>query len=196
MGPLRKTVNLSSAAVLLVDASTQGMDILTQIFTGFGARSLHRCESAADARTFLACTPIDLMVVEAALPETDGYALVRWLRWSRLDPNATAPVILVAGHTRMRNITQARDCGANFIIAKPLTPQVLMDRILWMAQDRRSFVETDTYSGPDRRWRSLGPPSGKGRRSTDLSAKLGQATEPNLDQSDIDALMKPQRVSL
>jgi hypothetical protein len=43
----------------------------------------------------------------------------------------------------------------------------------------------------------LGPPPGeKGRRSDDLSAEVGMATTPNLEQDDIDALFAPKRVSL
>jgi hypothetical protein len=35
-----------------------------------------------------------------------------------------------------------------------------------------------------------------GRRKDDLSAHVGAAVEANMDQSDIDMLMKPQRVAL
>ncbi len=42
-----------------------------------------------------------------------------------------------------------------------------------------------------------GPPLGmNGRRAGDLSAHVGVALEPNMDQSDIDMLLKPQRVAL
>jgi len=55
-------------------------------------------------------------------------------------------------------------------------------------------VESPGYCGPDRRFRAMGPPVGeKGRRSDDLPPEVGQATEPNLDQSDIDALFGAKR---
>ena len=59
-----------------------------------------------------------------------------------------------------------------------------------------AFVETPAYAGPDRRFKSLGPPGGIGRRSTDLSAEIGDASEPNLSQVEIDSFMKPVRMSL
>ena len=74
---------------------------------------------------------------------------------------------------------------------------VLLQRILWLTKDQREWVECETYVGPDRRVRNYGPPLGMaGRRAGDLSAHVGVALEPNMDQSDIDMLLKPQRVAL
>ena len=61
----------------------------------------------------------------------------------------------------------------------------------------RQMVKADSYVGPDRRFKNLGPPLGvKGRRKDDLSGHIGAATDPNLDQMDIDQMFKPARVQL
>ena len=42
----------------------------------------------------------------------------------------------------------------------------------------------------------VGPPVGeKGRRHDDLSVEVGEATTPNLDQDQIDALFQPKAVA-
>ena len=42
----------------------------------------------------------------------------------------------------------------------------------------------------------VGPPVGvKGRRHDDLSVEVGEATTPNLDQGQIDALFQPKAVA-
>ncbi|HUO23527.1 MAG TPA: response regulator [Caulobacteraceae bacterium] len=190
-------INLSAASVLLVESTNQGMDILAQICMGFGVRTPHRCMNLADAQALLGHTPIDLMICETDLSDGDGQDLVRWLRRSKLDPNASTPVVLISGHTPLRKVQQGRDNGANAVVAKPLTPKILLDRILWLAADKRDFVVCDTYAGPDRRWHNLGPPPGTtGRRSTDLSDSVGAAIDPNMDQSDIDAMFRPTKVTL
>jgi len=75
-----------------------------------------------------------------------------------------------------------------------VTPLIMMQRILWVSKESRAFVNAPGYCGPDRRFRALGPPVGeKGRRHDDLSAEVGEATMPNLDQSDIDALFQPKK---
>ena len=107
------------------------------------------------------------------------------------------------GHSRgdhragRRDVIKARDCGANYIIAKPITPKTIMDRILWIAREDRMGIDCDTYVGPDRRFRRLGPPAGMvGRRSGDLNDEIGAAVEPNMSQDEIDSVMKPQKVSV
>ena len=183
--------------MLLVDANPQGMSILAQIFSGFGVNCPLRSETPDEARAILCKTPVDLVVIDSSLPDEDGYAFVHWLRRTVHQPNTMTPAIVTAGHTPMRDILRARDCGANYVVAKPLRPKILLDRIQWVGASSRGFVETATYCGPDRRWRSVGPPAGtRGRRATDLSTEVGAATQPNLDQSDIASFFKPNKVSI
>ena len=191
-------INLEKAKVMLIDANNQGLDILTQVFAGFGARTPHRCSSTEEAQQMLRGVDVDLIVAEADLPgEVDGYDFVRWLRRSGMAQNAFTAVILVSGHTRAQNVARARDCGANFIIVKPISPTVLLQRVIWVAKENRQFVECEAYVGPDRRFKNAGPPPGvKPRRHDDIRTRLGAATAPNMDQDEIDNLMQPTKVSL
>ena len=93
--------------------------------------------------------------------------VVRWLRRSGITPNCYAPVLLTSGHTPNAVVNKARDCGANFIIARPFSPSVLLDRIVWIARDPRPFLEAADYAGPDRRFHDEGPPRGVGERRAD-----------------------------
>jgi DNA-binding response OmpR family regulator len=116
----------------------------------------------------------DLVVVDCDMRDAAGYDFVTWLR--RLDHNGNqlASVLLVSGHAVPSRVSRARDCGANFVVAKPITPRVMFDRVSWLAREERPFVITDSYAGPDRRHRSLGPPPGmKGRRHDDDPALVG-----------------------
>jgi DNA-binding response OmpR family regulator len=138
--------------------------------------------------------PLDLIVCEAALPEQDGYDFLHQLRRARLEPNSFTPAILITAHTPKSQVLKARDCGANFVVVKPLSPRVMLDRILWIARENRAFIECDSYVGPDRRFQALGPPAGtEGRRKDDLPPEVGAAIDPNMSQSEIDDLMKPRR---
>lgn len=188
-------INLSTAEVVLVDGQTESMDILTQMFAGFGVHTPRRCATALEAMAAMRDRERHLLVVDTNLPgDMDGYDFVRWLRRSGLQPNCFVPTILIAGHTTQSQIFKGRDAGANFVIRKPVPPLVMMQRILWVSKEARAFVDAPNYCGPDRRHRALGPPVGmKGRRHDDLSVEVGEATMPNLDQSDIDALFQPKR---
>ena len=194
--PSKTRYNLENAKVLIVEPNSHGMEILCQILSGFGVRNPVRAGTAEDAMNVVRKHELDLILCEAQLEGEDGYDFVQWLRHSKIDPNNVTSVIIISGHTQASKVHKARDCGANFILAKPLTPKVVMDRIIWVAKENRSFIECDSYLGPDRRFHSIGPPPNtEGRRADDLPLEVGDATEPNMSQDDIDAMLQPKRIA-
>jgi len=188
-------INLDQARALIVDDNCQSADILAGVLTSFGLRNISRRASAREAQEELEFRPADLILTNAHLPEMDGYDLVRWLRRDGGGANRMTPVIIVTAHTRRAHVEKARDCGANFIITKPISPAVMLERILWVAQSDRLFIECGSYVGPDRRWRNAGPPPEfpDGRRRDDRSIELGDIGGQNMSQDELDMLIKPQR---
>jgi CheY-like chemotaxis protein len=172
-------INLEKATVLLVDETALGLDVLSTIVNGFGIRERLRAASAFEAMDLVKTRTIDLVLVEASLRGMDGYDFIRWLRRSGLKPNAYAPAILITGHTPADKVAKARDCGANYIVTKPLTMLSMLERIVFVARDGRPFVECDSYVGPDRRFKNLGPPPGvAGRRRTDREDPFADLADP------------------
>ena len=157
-------INLEKAEVLLLDQSLEGMGILAQIVAAFGVRNAHHCRTMDEAKKLVLSHEIDLVLVGTNGQDAMSYDFIRWLRRSGLQPNAFTPAILISGHTPLRDVQRARDCGANYIVAKPVSPGVLLERIVWVARERRSFIQCETYVGPDRRFHDTGPPSGLAER--------------------------------
>ncbi|HUH24312.1 MAG TPA: response regulator [Brevundimonas sp.] len=157
-------INLTGAVTMVVDDSPFALDLTTQALLGFGIRTRYACNSGAEAMAILRDHPIDLLIVDCEMPDMDGYALVRWLRRSGLDPNAFAPVIMTAAHVRRSKVSEARDCGANFVVTKPFSASTLLERLVWIARDTRPFLEVGDYFGPDRRFRP-GEAPGEERRA-------------------------------
>ena len=195
--PFSKTerVNLSTAEVLLACGDPEGLNIMAEMFAGFGVHTPRRCLTMREAQSSVQSKVLNLLVVDSALADGEGYDFIHWLRRCEIEPNCFAPVILVTGHTRPSQIFKGRDAGASFVVRKPVPPLIMMQRIIWLLNDQRKFVCAPGYYGPDRRVKALGPPVGmKGRRHDDLSADVGLATTPNLEQDEIDALFKPKAV--
>jgi CheY-like chemotaxis protein len=175
-------INLETAAVLLLSGD-QGMELLGRIFHGFGVRHPYRCFDGAAAMEVCKEADLDLIVCDGSLSDGAAYDFIAALRRSDLEPNRFAPVMIVQGHTPLDQIAKARDCGANFVVAKPITPRLLLERVLWIAQESRPFIELDGYVGPDRRFQNVGPPGGPGtgRRRAD---KTDPNTRPSVDIED------------
>jgi CheY-like chemotaxis protein len=191
----QERVNLSAAEVLIAGDDADGVDVLAEMFAGFGVHTPRRCASSAEAQTIVGERELNLVLVDTALSDSDGDEFIRWLRRCG-SPNAWAPAVLVTGHTTPSQIFKGRDAGASFVVRKPVPPLVMMQRIVWMLNDQRAFVTSPNYCGPDRRVRSVGPPVGmKGRRHDDLSIEVGAAKTPNLEQDEIDALFQPKAIA-
>ena len=190
-------VNLAHISVRLIDDNLQALDILSSVVQGFGVKEQIRSSSAVEATDVIRKRLVDLILVDCAMPEMDGYDFIRWLRREAPTQARQTPVIMLTGHAAASKVHKSRDCGASFVVTKPLTPAVLLQRIVWLSTDEREFIQSETYVGPDRRVRNMGPPLNvAGRRKGDLSTHVGEAVEANMDQSDIDSLFKPRRVAL
>jgi DNA-binding response OmpR family regulator len=161
-------INLEKARILLLDDHPEGGAILAQICMGFGAKRFFRCASIKEARELAEHTELHLILVNANLRESPAFDFIDWLRRSTQPPNSFTPVLLITGHTQRSQVEKARDCGANIVLAKPVSPQTMLERIIWIAREKRPFVNSGAYIGPDRRFHDTGPPAGKsGRRFND-----------------------------
>ncbi len=191
------SVNLQTANILLLEQSQHGLEVLAQMFLGFGARQLHRTISIEEATRVMERNTLDLAVVDPNLKGGDGYDFIGSLRRRGAEPNRSMPIIVVSADGSMSAVVRARDVGTSYFVVKPVRPAVLVDRIMRVVRDNRSFIVSDGYTGPDRRFKMEGPPPGIApRRSTDITTRLGEATAPNMSQNEIDSLFKPQKVSL
>lgn len=190
-------INLERATVLVLDDNGASLDILSQVVSGFGVKQLYRAETVADAQAFIRTKTFDLIISDVQMPVTDGIEFIEWLRREGGETNRYIPVILVTGHTRTSQIFKLRDAGSNYVVAKPITPKVLLERIFWVAREERQFIECDSFIGPDRRFKHEGPPPGTdGRRKDDLPAEVGDAQTPNMSDDEIANLMRPAKVQI
>lgn len=168
----RARFNLSKTVVMVFDPTPLGLAILTQILSGFGARKIHRCSTIDEAKQVVADFEVDLMIIDAMAKSGEGYDFVRWLRSSVPEPNRHTPVLLTTAHTKASDVASARDCGSHFIVAKPLAPIVVLERIIWIAKEGRAFVLSDEYVGPDRRFAKNDPKGDYPRRRREDQIEL------------------------
>lgn len=182
-----KRLALKSVQPLIVDDNAQSLEVVSAILMGFGINRTVKCQSTAEAREILATRLFDLIIVDCEMPDEDGNALVRHIRSSPQSPNFTAPILMMSAVTPRSKVEAARDDGANFTIAKPVSPTILLERMLWIAQSSRLFISDPGYCGPDRRFRTVPLQEGvTERRNADLI--LTARPERALSQDEIDGL--------
>lgn len=157
-------ISLERISFLLVDASQVSLDIMGQVLSGFGVRTVMKAHTVDQAKSLITRQGADFILLEAHLSGASGFDLLRWVRREAGEPTRFCPAVVVTADTSDSIVRRARDTGAHFLVAKPITPKVLLDRIFWIARENRPFIGSESYAGPDRRFRQLGPPPGVAER--------------------------------
>jgi CheY-like chemotaxis protein len=184
------TLNLKDLVILVADPSSYMTMLVHSMLRGFGANKVLEVRSAVDVIQTLSSQKIDILLCDSRLPPRGGLALTYALRRKVDNENRTVPILLMSSDSRESTIKRARDAGANMVIAKPMSPMSLYDRLAWIAFNPRPFVDAPNYFGPDRRFKIEGFPGGIGRRKGDGPVEVAAESGPALAQDDIDNLFK------
>lgn len=128
------TFNFANASVVMIDASAISIEVLTGILAGCGFRRMFRCHDLAAGTDVVKTHSVDLILIDPYAFGDAAYNFIQWLRSERRGPNSAVPVIILTAYTYVRLITSARQCGADYVIAKPFSTQGLLERILFVAE--------------------------------------------------------------
>jgi two-component system, chemotaxis family, chemotaxis protein CheY len=192
-----QTINLKGLMFLVADPNPYFSRIVVGLLRSFGANNVAEVRNSFDAIRTLNGQKVDILLCDDKLPPHGGLQVTHAIRRKSDNENRTVPILIMAGDTRESIIKIARDAGANMVIAKPLSPASLYDRLTWIAFNPRQFIDTVTYYGPDRRFKVENIPGGIGRRKGDKPAQPPvpppEPGEPAMAQSEIDNLFKPAR---
>jgi len=165
--PAHLKINLETSTILFVDANAMSLDVLCSVFYGFGAKDRIKATSIEAAKAALLAQRIDVMLLDTGFPQEGAIKLMHWLRHDTPEPVCFTPTILLAGYSTRARVRKARDAGAHFVLAKPISTGTLLNRLAWIAHEQRAFMREGGYAGPDRRRIDKGAPSGEGRRAGD-----------------------------
>jgi DNA-binding response OmpR family regulator len=138
---LKMKFDFSKASVVAIDANALCLDVLTGIISGFGFRRIARHHELTPGIEHIKNHAVDLIIIDPLRFGDEAFAFVQKLRLQTSGPNVGVPVIFVTGHTSVRLLNSTRECVADYVIAKPFSTSVLLDRILWVAASNAPKVE-------------------------------------------------------
>jgi len=162
-------LNLKNVVALLADRDRFTRGLVAQMLRGFGVETVLIAKDGEEAKSLLAKNMPDICFFEGAFPDMTVEELTRWIRGQQNSPLRFVPVIVLSGYSQLRMISSARDAGVHIVVRKPVAPQTLFDRILWVGKSNRAFLDAGSYVGPDRRFHAEPPPDGKKKRADDLA---------------------------
>ncbi len=113
------------AEILVVDDEIGIRELLSEIL-GDEGHSVHLAENAQQARDAREHGPIDLVLLDIWMPDTDGVTLLKeWATGGKL----TMPVIMMSGHATIDTAVEATRIGALDFLEKPIALQKLLKAV-------------------------------------------------------------------
>ena len=107
--------------VLVVDDQQDSCELLAALFDRLGARVV-QCDSAESALGVLTDVEANLLIADIAMPDIDGYELIRRVRTT----HPALPAIAVSAYARPQDRRRALSAGFDGYCAKPVeAPQLL-----------------------------------------------------------------------
>lgn len=137
--------------ILYGDPAQGTRSLYRQALVSAGYTTLREFDSLEGFADLLAVAQPDLVFMDIALPGGSAPQLVRDLRLGRLGINPYLPVILTTWSAEQTVVRQIVDSGADDLLIKPLSIRALLERVETVGMNRKPFVVTSDYIGPDRR---------------------------------------------
>jgi signal transduction histidine kinase/ActR/RegA family two-component response regulator len=131
--PPESSPELTGIRVLLVDDEADSREMMASALQACGA-TVVSATSAKDALLALRRSPIDVMLSDIAMPEKDGYELIREVRGAAADRIAALPAAAVTACVRNDEREQALAAGFQMHLAKPVHPAALVRAVATLAR--------------------------------------------------------------
>ena len=112
-----------TAKILVIDGEQQTRDAVAALLTARGYQAL-RAETGYDGLRAAYLRQPDMVVMEAQLPDMDGWELCR-----RLRDLSDMPIVFLSAMSSARDIVQGFEAGADDYVAKPYDDDELLARI-------------------------------------------------------------------
>lgn len=159
---------IQSAEIGVADATRSIADLVRNALAMWNIRNVRTYAGGSELATIarIAVSRPDILVINSVGRLPSALTIARAIRDRRAFPDPFMAIIMVMANVTRERVLLARDAGVDEFLAFPFSPKALYQRIASIVLDRRGFVATPTYFGPDRRRGAMAQYLGANRRST------------------------------
>jgi len=140
--------------VMVLDGDSRMLEIERNVLRGVGFTHVFMARDGEEGLRIMAKHDISLVITDWNMHPMDGIEFIKHVRGRTESPHCYVPIILLTAQADPVDVIVARDSGITEFVVKPFTVSALVDRIVAVINNPRSFILAPTFRGHDRRRRS------------------------------------------
>jgi CheY-like chemotaxis protein len=148
-------LDLSELRVVVLDDNEFATTLLKRLLSVMRVTQVTACSDPLVADAAIRQSKADLAIVDIEMPGRSGLEVIHDIRHGHVGIAKDTFILVASAHVDLEHVEQARDQGANWIVAKPVSFRSLYYGIARAILDDRPFIESASYVGPCRRVKDI-----------------------------------------
>jgi CheY-like chemotaxis protein len=140
---LEPIASLAGLSVLVVDDDQESRAIVAEYLRGQEAVVL-TASSARQAFDMLRRERVDVLLADIAMPDEDGYALIKRIRGAASPATATIPAAALTSFARDADRQHALQAGFQLHLTKPVDLRSLVEAVASLGRNSRPLVTSSS----------------------------------------------------
>ncbi len=136
--------------IALLDPSTDMRRLIKSALGMIGLRQVDECKSLIEVSHHLANKDMDLLIMDIDADTRRGVLAIRDIRNEQIGANPFLVIMALCGLPNRTTVSSILEAGADDVVIKPVSAQILMERIANLISNRKEFRVTTDYVGPSR----------------------------------------------
>jgi len=150
--------NFSAVEVVIIDPQVHTRRIIRGALNQINAKAITEFDSPQSMMEKMeggasAGMP-DLLIIDAEAPDSPNLKFLNQVRHGHVFRNPFLGIVVSTWNPTNMMLARATNAGADDLMAKPVSIKQVEDRLVALVEQRRPFVVTSDYIGPDRRRQS------------------------------------------
>ncbi|MFP6729172.1 MAG: response regulator [Alphaproteobacteria bacterium] len=142
---------LKTASVVLFETNGEMRRLVKSALLGIGFGFVHDCRTIEQVRdAAVGDTKPDVFCLDLDSDKDVICSTISEIRHSQLGDNPFVIIIGMTQYPEEMTIQSILDAGTDDLVAKPVSSKILAERIAYLSQNRKDFVATPGYLGPQR----------------------------------------------
>ncbi|MCH8808323.1 MAG: response regulator [Proteobacteria bacterium] len=144
-------ISLERAKVVHVDSEAPNRALLEDTLRDIGFSKIASCDNLGQFIVILGIEKPDLVFVDIDAEPDKAFQAIRDIRKGEAGENAFIVTVALTQKPELETVRAALNAGFDDMVVKPVTARALRQRVVNQIENRKEFIATDDYVGPDRR---------------------------------------------